>query len=110
MRVAGPLLVVALSLISGCYYSSPGVVHTDAENPIVTVGAGRMGSGFLASYLVDRRAQVCWFYAEGDHSIAPLDCCALLRVAETRPYLTWLNEASCSAAPRQATGAQSKSL
>jgi hypothetical protein len=91
-------LGVGLSSI-GCYSSAPGVVHTSADNPLVIIGAGQIevgsGAAYYARYIIDRRARVCWFLA-GD-SVAPLDCCSLLDVAEARPHLAWVNPSVCAA-------------
>jgi hypothetical protein len=94
--------LLAIPLLStACYSSSPGVVRTSADNPLVVVGAGEIevGSGahYYARYIIDQRAQVCWFFA-GD-SVSAMDCCSLKRVPEAQPYLAWVSAASCSATP-----------
>jgi hypothetical protein len=89
----------------GCSYSSsPGVVRTSDDNPMVMVGGGEIeiGSGahYYARYIIDTRTHVCWFFA-GD-SVAALDCCALYRVEDARPYLKWLAPGACEPKPTAA--------
>jgi hypothetical protein len=104
------LSLATLMLCSGCYSSLPGVVHASDDNPIAVVGAGEIdiGSGahYYARYLVDRRAGVCWFFA-GD-SVAPMDCCALQRVGEARPFLNWMDRNACPTSPSASSGNQTQ--
>jgi hypothetical protein len=97
------IALVATASFVGCQSSSPGVVRQSEGNPIVAVGAGGIESGggatYFARYVIDTRAKVCWFFA--GNSVAALDCCALLNVAEARQHVAWKNEATC------ATGAPS---
>lgn len=99
-KLAPPLLALALV---GCYSSAPGVVRTSSGNPLVAVGAGEIEVAGAtldserpahALYIVDRRAEVCWFLVE--ESVAPMNCCALLKVVEAREYLGWVDERRCN--------------
>ena len=92
-------LLSGLALVGGCYASTPGIVHTNPDDPIVSIGAGRVempGGPYIAQYLLHRTARACWFSVHG--AVAPMDCCALARVAEARTFLSWHDSASCSAA------------
>ena len=92
-------ILAALAMVGGCYASTPGVVHTNADNPIVSIGAGSVeapGGPSHGEYLVDRAARVCWFAVR--EAVAPMDCCALARIVEARAFLTWVDAASCGAA------------
>lgn len=92
-------LVLALFSVgaAGCYGSSPGVVHASGANPLVVVGAGEIevgaGARYYARYIIDRRAEVCWFFA-GD-SVAPMECCKLASVPEAKAYLSKLAQTGC---------------
>jgi hypothetical protein len=96
---ASSLLSLALALMAtvGCYRSSPGVVHTSDENPLVVVGAGEIevgtGAHYYARYIIDQRAEVCWFLA-GD-SVSPMECCKLASVPEAKEYLTSQDQSGC---------------
>ncbi|MBI5488766.1 MAG: hypothetical protein HY905_15635 [Deltaproteobacteria bacterium] len=94
-------VAVATLPATGCISSAPGALHASSGNPLVMIGAGRLEMGgtgsYLAYYIVDSRAQTCWFLAGGGSpSIAPLDCCAVRRVAEATPVITWLDDAACA--------------
>jgi hypothetical protein len=93
-----PTVMLFSVLIAGCVSSSPGVVRTTEDNPIVVVGAGEIAVGggeyYHARYVIDRKAQVCWFFA--GESVAAMDCCALRRVPEAQPFLSW---AHCPVGP-----------
>ena len=102
--------LTAVLLLSGCpeYPSSrPGVVQTSEGNPLASVGAGQVeigGNAFFARYVIDSRAHLCWFNV-GD-SVAPVDCCALQRVEEARPFLKWLDASACPSSPSVAPPSQ----
>lgn len=74
---------------------------------MVVIGAGEIevggGAHYYARYIIDKRAQVCWFFA-GD-SVSQLECCSLYRVDDARPFLTWLSAAACDGAAPQAKSA-----
>ena len=102
----------ALLTASACVTSAPGSTQTRASNPLVTIGAGQAEIGgaryWHVWYVIDRRTRTCWMKL-GDAG-AQLDCCALHRVTEAQPYLTWAHcpdEASPSPAitPGTAPGA-----
>jgi hypothetical protein len=84
-------VVVLLAMSAACVSSTPGVTRTSTENPLVTIGAGYaeigIGAAWRAWYVIDKRTQTCWMKL-GDAG-AQLDCCALHRVREAQPYITW---------------------
>ena len=81
----------ALLTVSACVTSAPGSTQTRASNPLVTIGAGQAeiggGSFWHVFYVIDKRTQTCWMKL-GDTG-GQLDCCALRRVTEAQPYITW---------------------
>jgi hypothetical protein len=103
MSTRAIVLVVLLIASVACISSTPGGTRTSADNPLVTIGAGRAEVGpanyYYVWYVIDKRTQTCWMKL-GDAG-AQLDCCALRRVSEAQPYITW---ATCpdDAQPSQA--------
>jgi len=94
-------LVLVSSLLAGCVTSTPGVVRTAHDNPMVTIGAGEatvsgLGQAWRVWYVIDRATETCWMKL-GD-SAGQMSCCDLRRVAAAREYLTWVNAASCQPA------------
>jgi hypothetical protein len=85
------VLWALLAASAACVTSSPGMTRTSSDNPLITIGAGHaeIGPGVYwhAWYVIDKRTQTCWMTL-GDAG-AQLDCCALRRVSEAKPYLTW---------------------
>ena len=86
--VLAPLLTAFAACIPS---STPGVTRATADNPLVTIGAGAANvgapSGLLVWYVIDKQTQTCWMTL--GQALAQLDCCALRRVSEARPYITW---------------------
>lgn len=91
------VLGVALMATMGCARSSPGVVHTSDENPLVVIGAGEIeiggGNHYRARYIIDQRANACWFLAV--ESVSPLECCKLASVPEAKAHLTSEDQSGC---------------
>jgi hypothetical protein len=87
------VLGILLTASAACVTSTPGVTRTSSDNPLVTIGAGgaEIGGGtfWRVWYVIDKRTQTCWMKL-GDAG-AQLDCCALRRVSEAQPYITWTN-------------------
>lgn len=85
------VLGALLTAWASCVTSTPGLTRTTANNPLVTIGAGEAeiggGSFWRVWYVIDNRTQTCWMKL-GDAG-AQLDCCALRRVSEAQPYITW---------------------
>jgi hypothetical protein len=99
MKALAPLLLASV-LATGCFKpsSTPGVVHTGGDNPLVSIGAGEIELGgvnaLMAWYVIDRAAQSCWFFVHS--SAAPMDCCQVRRLEAGRPHITWENDVTCA--------------
>ena len=108
-------LGVLLTASAACVRSAPGTTRATDDNPLVTIGAGHAevgpGTYWHVWYVIDKRTQTCWMKL-GDAG-AQLDCCALRRVSEAQPYITWTrcpDDAPRSAGtPSEATGAATPS-
>jgi hypothetical protein len=92
-------LLLAAAVVPACVSSStPGVVHADGNNSLVSIGAGEIqftGETWqLAWYVVDRATQTCWFKL--NDSVSPIDCCLVRRVKAARQHITWQSDASCA--------------
>lgn len=87
------ILGALLTASAACVTSTPGLTRATADNPLVSIGAGKIevgvGSFWHVWYVIDKRTQTCWMKL-GDAG-AQLDCCALRRVSEAQPYITWTN-------------------
>jgi hypothetical protein len=85
-------------LLSACITSTPGVVRTSTDNPLVSIGAGKIEvgptAGWFVWYVIDKRTETCWMKL-GD-SAGAMDCCALRKVPEAVPVITWESDATCS--------------
>jgi hypothetical protein len=89
-RARALVLGALLTTAAACITSMPGETRTTAESSLVTIGAGRaeIGGGYYRVwYLIDKQTQTCWMKL-GDAG-GQLDCCALRRVSEAQPYITW---------------------
>ena len=105
MKFLAPLLLASV-LVTGCAASAtPGVVHADGGNPLVSIGAGEIelggGNAQLAWYVIDRASQTCWFRVSG--STAPVDYCQVRRVEAARQHITWATDASCMPSAKEAS-------
>jgi len=83
------LLGALLTASAACITSTPGLTRASSDNPLITIGAGaaEIGGAWHAWYVIDRRTRTCWMTFPPN--FAQLDCCALLRVSEAQPYITW---------------------
>jgi hypothetical protein len=80
----------ALLTTTACAATSfPGRTLTSSDNPLVTIGAGQAHGADDTWYVIDKRTQTCWMMLYA--ALAQLDCCALRRVSEAQPYITWTN-------------------
>ncbi len=107
MRKLAPLfLIFSCFAASGCVRSTPGTVHVDADNPIVTVGGGTAEIGgansFRAWYYIDRATQTCWM--EIGVIGGAVDCCRVRLVPEAHEHIAWETDASCAGRVAGATG------
>ena len=85
--------------MTACVSAAPGTVRTSGSSPLVTIGAGEavvggIGQAWLVWYVIDPRTQTCWMKL-GDAG-AQLDCCALRRVPEAAPHITWRTAEACA--------------
>ena len=97
------ICVLAL-LYAACTQSGPmtrrSIVKSDS--PIVTISAGELELSSINShevyYLIDRRTRICSIFIESNSNFefTQIPCCSLFNYSLAKPYLTWLNDASCS--------------
>ena len=89
---------VLLALLAACTPPPVGTETTPrAGGRVFSFDAGftELGYGY---YLIDTLAGVCWFgtvWGSGGSSLAPLDCCKLLRIKETRAHLGFIAPNQC---------------
>ncbi len=89
--------VVSMLTLAGCATSTPGVVRTKPDSPLVTIEAGEVDTKdvtYVAWYVVDRATETCWLKLHD--SGAAMDCCKLRRVEQAKPFIHWENDDTCA--------------
>ena len=91
-------LAVGVSML-GCA-PHRGEVEIRADGAFALIQAGSVptlvGVSADVKYVVDPATELCFFYVRGV-SMTQVDCCAVRRVADARPFVSWEDDASCTA-------------